>query len=190
MQFTEFPVSSTNIFPLANSHAGGQIMSEFNLRSRETVATDPSIEYNVGPSYAHSMKDFELQTQAGGADISGTAIQISAGRAIVNGHYVELLTPISIDIATVNYKAGLEGSPLLKGDLAVGLVMMYSNYTTLAGSALTENEDGYYDGVRVVIVPEDSVKRPIDVPEASQMNEVNMHLLLVHFHSIAEQSLM
>ena len=181
MQFIEFPVSSTNIFPLANSHAGGQIMSEFNLRSRETVATDPSIEYNVGPSYAHSMKDFELQTQAGGADISGTAIQISAGRAIVNGHYVELLTPISIDIATVNYKAGLEGSPLLKGDLAVGLVMMYSNYTTLASSALTENEDGYYDGVRVVIVPEDSVKRPIDVPEASQMNEVNMHLLLGTF---------
>lgn len=181
MQFIEFPVSATNIFPLSNSTAGGQILTEFNIRSRETVATDPTIEYKVGPSYAHSEQDFAISCLADGASIPSTAIQIQPGRAIVNGHYVELLTPIVIDLATVNFKAAQEGVAPLKGDLAIGLVMMYSTYTTLAASALPENADGYYEGVRVVIVPEADVKRPIDVPKQAQMEDVNMHLLLGKF---------
>jgi len=181
MYFIEFPVSATNIFPLANSEAGGQLLSEYNIRSRETVATDPSVKYPIGPSYVHSMDDFSLQSAASGSDVSSTVIQISPGRAVVNGHYVELLAPITIDIAAVNLKASQESVTELKGDLAIGLVMMYSNYTTLAGSAKPENEDGYYEGVQVVIVPETAMKRPVDVPEEYQYSEVNMHLLLGTF---------
>lgn len=181
MYFVEFPVSATNIFPLANSNAGGQLLSEHNLRSRESVATDPSVKYPIGPSYAHSEDDFRLYRQGDGVDIPATAIQISPGRAVVNGHYVELLTPIVIDLATVNYKAGLEKVDQLKGDLAIGLVMMYSTYQTLAASALVENDEGYYEGIRVVIVPEQDVKRPVDVPEEYQYEEVNMHLKLGTF---------
>lgn len=175
MYFVSFPVSTTNIFPLANSDAGGQLLSEFNLRSRESVATDPTIGYSVGPSYVHSDNDFSIEAA------NSTTIQINPGRAIVNGHYVELLAPITIDLAAVNYKAGLSNVTPLKGDLAVGLVMMYSTYETIAASALPENGDGYYEGVRVVIVPESSVKRPIDVPLESQYQEVNIHLLLGKF---------
>ena len=181
MYFIEFPVSATNIFPLANSEAGGQLLSEYNLRSRETVATDPSVKYAIGPSYAHSMDDFALQSSATGAGVSSSVIQISPGRAIVNGHYVESLAPITIDLAAVNLKASQENVPELKGDLAIGLVMMYSNYTTLAGSAKVENSDGYYEGVQVVIVPETEMRRPVEVPEEHQYDEVNMHLLLGTF---------
>lgn len=175
MYFVSFPVSTTNIFPLANSDCGGQLMSEYNLRSRESVATDPTIEYSVGPSYVHSDDDFSIETA------NSTTIQINPGRAIVNGHYVELLAPITIDLAAVNYKAGLSNVTPLKGDLAIGLVMMYSTYETIAASALPENGDGYYEGVRVVIVPESSVRRPIDIPKEEQLENVNMHLLLGKF---------
>ena len=179
MYFIEFPVSATNIFPLSNSHTGAELVTEFNLRSRETVATDPSVKYAIGPSYTHSMDDFSISSSAEGANINSTSIQINPGRALVNGHYVELLEPIVIDLAVVNYKASQEGVNILKGPLAIGLVMMYSDYTTLAGSALVENADGYYEGVRVVIVPELDMKRPIDVP--GEYADVNMHLLLGKF---------
>ena len=156
-------------------------MSEWNIRSRETVGTDPSIEYNVGPSYAHSMDDFSLSCSANGASVDGTVIQISPGRAVVNGHYVESFTEINIDIANVNYRASQEDVPVLKGELAIGLVMMYSTYETLAASALPENDEGYYEGVRIVIVPVDSMRRPIDIPSKADEHRVNMHLLLGTF---------
>ena len=181
MYFVEFPVSTTNIFPLANSEAGGQLLSEWNIRSRESVGTDPSIKYNVGPSYTHSMDDFSLSCAASGASVDGTVIQISPGRAVVNGHYVESFTEINIDIANVNYRASQEDVPVLKGELAIGLVMMYSTYETLAASALPENEKGYYEGVRIVIVPVDSMRRPIDIPSKDDETKVNMHLLLGTF---------
>ena len=181
MYFVSFPVSATNIFPIANSEAGGQYLSEYNLRSRETVATDPSVEYPIGPSYAHSEADFAIVSNKEDPDVASTAIQINPGRAIVNGHYVELLAPIKIDMGAVNYKASIEHVPTLKGELAIGLVMMYSTYQTLASSALPENEDGYYEGIRVVIVPRTEMKRPVEVPKEHQYSQVNMHLLLGTF---------
>lgn len=181
MYFIEFPVSATNMFPLTNSTTGAQNLTEYNMRSRETVATDPSVKYPIGPSYTHSLDDFEIKSSAEGADIPSTAIQIQPGRALVNGHYVELLTPIVIDLAAVNYKASKEGVNILKGPLVIGLVMMYSNYTTLAGSALVENDEGYFEGIRVVIVPETEMRRPVEVPDSTQYTEVNMHLLLGKF---------
>ena len=38
MDFVKFPVDSTIIFPLANSSIGGQLLTEWNQKSRETVA--------------------------------------------------------------------------------------------------------------------------------------------------------
>ena len=53
MNFTSFPVNTTNIFPCANTTKGGQLMTEFNLRSRESVGVDESIQYMSGLSYVH-----------------------------------------------------------------------------------------------------------------------------------------
>lgn len=60
MHFITFPVGGTNIFPLSNSTQGGQLLSEYNLRCREMVATNPALTYEVGPSYVHSMSDFSV----------------------------------------------------------------------------------------------------------------------------------
>lgn len=183
MNIIAFPVGATNIFPLANSSAGGQLLTEYNLRSRESVDTIPSVKYFIGKSFTHSMDDFAVYSQRDGYDntISNTTIQIQPGRALVNGHYVELLAPINIDMNDANYLANKEGMQSLKGDIAVGLRMAYSTYQTLAGSALIENEDDYYDGVQVVLLPKDAVKLPQDVPGETEFTKVNMHLLLATF---------
>lgn len=180
MNLIAFPVGATNIFPLANSSAGGQLLSEFNIRSRESVETDSTVSYFIGKSFVHSPDDFSVYSQRDGYDttISNTTIQIQPGRAVINGHYVELLTPINIDLNDANAIANKEGMASLKGDLAVGLVMKYSTYQTLAGSALVENEDGYYDGVQLVILPKADIKLPKDVPGPTEFTKINMHLLL------------
>lgn len=183
MNFLAFPVESTNIFPLANSSRGGQLLSEYNIRSRESVETDPTVKYFIGKSFVHSEEDFKVYCQKDGYDttISNTTIQIQPGRGVINGHYVELLTPINIDINDANHLANQEGIASLKGDLAVGLRMVYNTHQTLAGTAMIENEDGYYDGVQVVIVPKNDVKLPQDVPGDTEFTKVNMHLLLANF---------
>lgn len=182
MNLTCFPVSTTNIFPLSNSKAGGQLFTEFNARSRESVATDSSVEYMIGPSYTHSNRDFLITSQRDGstdATISSTVIQVSPGRALVNGHYVESLSTINVDLAVANYQLRQESSASLKGRLSIGLIMVYNNYNTVAGTAKVENEDDYYEGVQVVILPKDDVKLPKDTPK--DFSKVNMHLLLGDF---------
>ena len=183
MNFISFPVGSTNIFPLANSHSGGQLLSEFNIRSRESVETDPTVKYFIGKSYAHSMDDFAVHSQRDGLDttINNTTVQVSPGRAIVNGHYVESLTPINIDLNDANSLAASEGLEALKGDLVIGLRMMYSTYQTLAGSALVENQDDYYEGVQLVILKKKDLILPTDAPGENDFSKVNMHLLLASF---------
>lgn len=185
MNFISFPVGTTNIFPLANSHAGGQLLTEWNLRSRESVNTDPNVKYVIGPSFTHSLDDFKIQPQTDGTTgkvISSTTLQITEGRALVNGHFVQSLTPINIDIAEANFALGQEGRPLLKGELAVGLRMMYSTYQTLAGSALIENDNDYYEGIQVVIIKTSEVKLPKHAPNETDESKVNMHLLLGTFN--------
>lgn len=175
MNFLTFPVSTTNIFPLANSHAGGQLLSEFNLRSRESVGTDPNVKYIIGPSYAHSLDDYALSV----SESSSSVLVISPGRALVNGHYVESLAPININIADANTAASQEGAKALSGKLAVGLKMFYSMYPTVAGSAIPEDENtGYYKGIQVVIVPYSDLKLPKDVPDELGYQSSNMDLLL------------
>ena len=132
MNFVKFPVESTTLYPVANSIAGGQLVTEYNQLSRETVANHSNIPYVCGPSYTHSLDDFR---------ISGTGsyvLYISGGTAIVHGHFVNLANTssqaIAIDLSTTN----------LSGNLTVGLRAMYSNEGTIAATLRTENHEDFY----------------------------------------------
>lgn len=181
MNLPVFPVSTTNIFPIVNSTAGGQLATEWNLRSRESVSTDPSVKYWIGPSYTHSDTDYEvtLITDSVGTPISSTGIRIHPGRALVNGHYVESLADVDIDIAELNLKLNQESKPLLRGELTVGLRAMYSTQTTMVGSLLVENEASVYEGIQVVILPKTEFITPSDSP--LDESAVTAHLKLADF---------
>lgn len=189
--FRTFTVGTTNIFPAANSVAGGQLLSEFNLRCREGVGVGPidstnSIDYFVGPSYVHSMSDFTISkyTDEVGQVISNSVIQISEGRALINGHYVESLAPMIVDLTEANatYGGGL------KGHLAIGFRAMYSGENTLNGhitsktygSLAVEGEDDIYDGIQTVILPFDQFILPEDSPK--DLSKVTAHILLGDFY--------
>ena len=184
MNLAAFLTNTTNLFPATNSVSGGQLLTEFNIRSRETVGTPSAITYSVGPSYTHSDDDFKvsLMTDGSGTVISNTAIQISEGRALVNGHYIESLTPIVIDIAECNIRLAQDGQEILKGKLCVGLRAMYSTQATMSGSILPENSAGVYQGIQVVILPKYGDNRfitPMDSPTDETL--VNAHLKLTEF---------
>lgn len=187
MNIVSFPVNSTNIFPIVNSTVGGQLLSEWNLRTRESVCTNSKIQYFTGPSYTHSPSDFAvtLQQDSLGNNISHSAIQIAPGRALVNGHYIQSLVPVVIDIAEANYKLVSEGLSPLKGRLAVGLRVMYSTEATMVGSMLAEDTSStMYQGIQVVILPADGeVGTKLTLPEDSPVDEtlVNAHLKLAEF---------
>lgn len=173
--FKVFPVEGTNLFPAANTTSGGQLLSEWNLRCRETVGTDPNVMYSIGPSYVHSPADFKVSVR------SSTILQISKGRGIFNGHYVETFANIEIDMTEVNRKEIEEGRTALTGDLVVGVRVMYSTAATMADSILVE-EDNYYEGIQVVILPPDKFKLPSDVP--TTQTAVTAHLMLATFNYI------
>ena len=64
---------------------------------------------------------------------------ISEGRAIINGHFIESLAPITIDLLEANAQLQLNDRAPLKGQLAVGLRAMYSTYQTMAGSMISNS---------------------------------------------------
>lgn len=172
------------IFPLANDTKGGQLMTEFNLRSRESVNTNETVKYYIGPSFCHSMDDFYvgMQTDGHGGYVASSILEISAGRAVVNGHYFESLIPYTIDMLALNRQAKLDGTPELQGHLSAGLRAMYSEEPTMAGAMETFfTEDGVelYKGVQFVILPRDEFLLPTDVPEAQ--DKVTAHLKLADF---------
>ena len=189
MNFVKFSVSDTNVFPMANSAAGGQLLSEFNIRSRESVGTPQMIKYMVGPSYTHSQEDFTIsyETDSTGTILSRQHIQVAPGRALINGHFIESLAPAVIDLVAANAQIRSEnrGLPsnnkksLLEGELAIGLRMMYSTEMTTSGSLLVEDEDGMYMGIQIVILPKDEFFTPLDKPE--DPNQFTAHLLLGTF---------
>lgn len=186
MNFTRFPANTTNIFPIANSKNGGQLATEFNLRSRESVITDSDITYSVGPSFTHSMDDFAIRIQGddNGTPVSSTVLEITAGRSVINGHYFESVVNVVVDIAEANTELVTEGQAPLKGKLAVGLRAMYSTEQTLAASMRIENSVGMNEGVQVVILPVGKVKSgyfvtPSDTPD--NPNLVTAHLKLAEF---------
>lgn len=222
MHFITFPVSSTNIYPLVNSKNGGQLQSEFNVRSVDSVATDPNVQYFVGPSYTHSMRDFEVSLLTGmdapdyvntatysigdyctyndityvciypiekpeafnkskwnKVNISTSILQLSSGKAVVNGHYFESLAPVTIDLTLANAQLKQASQPALSGELTIGLRSYYSTETTMAGSMLVENEENMYLGVQVVILPKAEFITPSDSP--TDRNLVTADLKLADF---------
>lgn len=182
MNFITFPVGSTNIFPAANSTAGSQILSEWNLRARETVATDPSIDYMTGFSYVHGSKDFEisLQTDLSGDIVSYSTIQIAPGRALINGHFVESLAPMTIDLLEANAKLKAQSRNPLKGSLVIGIRAYYATEATLAGTLLVENSDNMYLGIQMIILPPEEFITPVDSPD--DPSKVTAHLKLGTFN--------
>ena len=181
MYFIKFPVAGTNIFPIANSDAGGQLLSEYNIRARESVGTASNVNYFIGPSYVHGPNDFDvrLQTDGAGNPISSTILEITAGRGVINGHYVESLVNINIDMIEANVLAKSEGLPPLKGQLAIGLKAMYSTEPTIAGSLMVENRDNLYEGIQVVILPVEEFVTPADSPDDE--SKVTAHIKLAEF---------
>lgn len=195
MNFTTFPVDSTNVFPLSNSTKGGQLLTEYNLRSRESVSTPESVEYMIGPSYVHSESDFfvECLTDDEGNAISSSTLQIRPGRGVLNGHYVELLTPMTIDLNDANAYAQSHSEDVLRGKLCIGIRIMYSTLDSMAGESTTSNigamlpEDstgGMYRGIQLVILPPAKFKLPEDVPQSDQESLVTAHIKLADFSFI------
>lgn len=177
MDLRLFEVSSTNIFPIANSALGGQLCTEYNLRTRESICTDPSVRYMIGPSYTHSDRDFKLSSITDGSNvvINSAGFRISEGRALVNGHFIESLRPLTIDMQEQNIIAQRSGEPALEGRLAVGLRVWYSTETTMIGSMMPES-DSVYRGVTVVILPLAQFKLPTDEP--ADQSKITAHLKL------------
>lgn len=164
MDIVKFPVSSTNIFPIANSTAGGQLLTEFNLRSRETVGTDSNVpsELEIGPSYTHSMRDFEVSA-------NGAVLTVSPGKALLNGHFVQSLVPINIDMLEELAKLSSSEVTSYTGNLTIGIRVMYSNLPTMAGTVRTEKDEqsgeitNYYQGLHFVILPTAKALTPSDI---------------------------
>lgn len=187
MNFIKFPVEATNIFPIANTVNGGQLVTEYNLRSRESVYSNSSVEYFIGPSFVHSERDFYVSLESGGASYfpdstatSSNVLQISAGRGVINGHYVECLVPVTIDLF-----AEIPSPNDLSGTLCIGLKAMYSTERTISGSIRAEHEEGsdvtknMYEGIQVIILPKDTFKLPVDSPD--DPNGVTAHIKLAEF---------
>lgn len=180
MNFAPFAVATTNIFPCANSTAGAQLLSEFNLRARESVATSEEVKYMIGPSYVHSEDDFSvslLKDDLGNPLGSNTVFVINEGKGVINGHFIQSLVPIQIDLAVANQYLLEHGKQQLSGKLKVGLRVMYSTEATMAGAMLKENEK-YYEGVHVVVLPPDQFFLPTDKPGIDQQQYVTAHLWL------------
>ena len=181
MNFLTFSSTFTNIFPAANSKFGGQLLSEFNLRSRESVATHSSIKYDSGLSYTHSLDDFEVRVQSddSGVPISFSTIEVLPGVGVINGHFVQTLSNMTVDMLEANAKLQEQARPPLKGKLAIGIRIFYATEQTVAGSIIVENTDNYYGGVQLVILPQDELITPIESPD--DISKVTAHLRLATF---------
>lgn len=201
MNFRRFNVATTNIFPATNSTKGGQLVTEFNLRSRESVYGAESVQYMYGPSFVRGEADFYVTTTESdtgesffnASSASGSVLKIQPGRAVVNGYYVENLAPMTVDLAAMNAERVDLGQTPLSGRLAIGLRVMFSTEETMIGSIKVEDaDDMYYEGVQVVIIPADSVRFPstvatidgqtIDCGLVENQSYVNMDVLLAEFN--------
>ena len=292
MHFITFPVATTNIFPLSNSKQGGQLVTEYNLKSRESVATNPDVKYTVGPSFIHSLDDFKVKlledsdveeydatktydkgdyctyenntyiciTKTAGIDefigngstvmfvltqtvdsvnsvtigglavtdysvdtshnaivfttapaidadivvdyeiglpllhnipfdsahwsqtvISTSIIQVDPGRAVINGHYVETLAPMTIDLQLANAELKQKSQEQLYGNLSIGIKAYFSTETTMAGAMLVENTENMYLGIQLVIEKTANFKTPNDCPSLSERDSVTADIKLADF---------
>lgn len=197
MNFITFPVAATNLWPAANATNGSQLLTEWNIKSRETVATDPDVIYNIGPSYVHSERDFEVRIRQDeiGVTISPYTLEIMPGKGVINGYYVETLAPMFVDLVEANYELGSKSMPLLKGNLAIGIRTFFATDATVAGSILvnkknedidpeddtilTEGQREMFLGVQLVVLPEEDLITPSESP--TDPSKVNCDLKLAKF---------
>lgn len=185
MNFIKFSTGATNIFPLANSTTGGQLMTEYNLRSRESVKVGPidhdsRIQYMVGESFVNSEDDFKLSKSSSG---DNQKFEISSGRAVINGHFFESLVPVIIDLAEANTILKSNAQPGLNGDLVVGLRAMYSTEKTMAGAMLKENKYEYFEGIQVVVCSPRDFVLPKDSPDDESKVTAHIKLGQIHYNA-------
>ena len=187
MVFKLFNVDTTNIYPMTNSKMGGQLLTEYNVTAKESVLTAPSVAYKIGQSYVHSENDFRVSVMSGSVpyfpnsvSVTDTALQISKGRAVVNGYYVESLVDIVIDLNNITYENTLSGdeeAEILSGELAIGLKTYFSDTGQLSGSLLIEEEQEsgatVYAGVQIVILPKNQFITPTTILNKGMSNEIN-----------------
>lgn len=191
--FIRFSTDTTNIFPAANSTTGSQLLTEYNLKSRESVATDPAIKYAIGHSFTHSEDDFKVSLGT-----SSAKLLISAGRAVINGYYVESLTDIEVDLVEANIDAVANQRPMLKGQLGVGLKTYLATEETIAGSIYVEGEvtgpngntSEMFLGIQVVVGPLSEFVTPSDSPEAEGLVTCDLKLAEIVFTNNAITSIL
>lgn len=181
MNFITFPAAATNVFPMANTSSGGQLVTEFNLKSRESIPTDSNVTYNIGPSYVHSLTDFEVSVleDSGGAIVNPYTLSISEGRGVINGHFVETLAPMTIDLLEANINLAAQSRKQLKGKLAIGIRTFFATEQTIAGSMLVENDEDMFLGIQLVVLPEEEMITPSGSP--SDQSKVTCDILLATF---------
>lgn len=200
MEFKYFNVETTNMFPMANSSMGGQLLTEYNLIGKESAMTTPTIEYKAGLSFVHSESEFLVSSMNANVPYfpqsttyTDSAIQISKGRAIINGYYVESLVDIVIDLTAIN--AELEPNERLTGELAIGLKTYFSDdpdVPAISGSILVEETISptvsVYGGLQVVILPKDQAITPRTIigdtnyGATQNMGSVTMDIVLATFN--------
>lgn len=176
-----FSVGTTNIFPAANSVAGSQLLTEWNLRSREMVATDSQIKFDSGFSYTHGLDDFDVHILKDdtGQIVNSYTLEIGPGRALVNGHFVETVVPMSVDLVEANIELQQESMPALTGDLTIGFRAFYATEETVGDTLLVENDEGVYLGIQTVILPSLDFITPEQSPD--DPTKVTGHLRLAKF---------
>ena len=181
MNFSTFPVATTTIFPISNSVAGGQLVTEWNLRSRDFVGSCKDVEYDYAVSYVHSEDDFSVRVQQDdtGTVLSNSTLEILPGTAVLNGHYVKQESHMFVDLLKANDELRLHGLEPLTGKLGVGLRVYYSTESTMVGAMMPENDQDVYEGVQVVVLPESQLKTPEECP--SDEYAVTCHLKLATF---------
>ena len=181
MNFKTFPVATTTIFPIANSTAGGQLVTEWNLRSREFVPSWSEITYDCADSYVHGKNDFDVRVQQDdtGVILSNSTLEILPGVAILNAHYVKQEAHMVVDLLKANNDLKLQGLDPLTGKLAVGLRVYYSTESTMVGAISPENDEDVYEGLQVIVLPESQLKTPHDCP--TDQTQVTCDLKLATF---------
>lgn len=171
MNFKKFLTSQSFIFPVANSTSGGQLLTEYNQLSKDTVATSSNIKFRSGPSYTHSKSDFLVDLDSSGD------ILVHKGTAVVDGHYLDFTdTDPSVDVTFSVTKAELVAAGL-SGELSLGLLAVYDNDNTLAATLKPESSS-LQEGIQVVVCSASDFKTPSDV---DSRNEVTAHLKLCDF---------
>lgn len=192
MDFKVFSTDTTNIFPMTNTTTGGQLLTEYNLRSMGSVATPESVNYYIGQSFVHGENDFYVLTSENANYFNEEAtvpasgiVVIRPGRALVNGHFIESLVDVSIDLFEMNEELSKQGETELLGNLVIGLRAFYSTEETMAGSIKPEvivadgSADYVFEGIQVVILPESEFILPEDSP--NDESRVTAHIKLASF---------